>query len=198
MKKLFIISALVVGAITVRADETTATSETAPFQASLTPAIALQPSSTEINGLAINIWGENPQHSLNIGIVNGSTGDSAGFSVSIFNYDDSYVGVQWGAVNYSKNSFTGWQDGLVNISSGTFNGWQEGYVNISKGVFTGLQSGWVNVSEEFHGLQLGIVNYSSELHGVQVGVANIALNNGWFDNFPDQLAKGFPIVNWSF
>ena len=23
-------------------------------------------------------------------------------------------------------------------------------------------------------------------------------SNGWFDNFPDKLARGFQIVNWSF
>ena len=69
---------------------------------------------------------------------------------------------------------------------------------ISKGRFTGFQNGVVNVSEEFHGLQLGLVNYSQNLHGVQIGLANIAINNGWFDDFPDKLATGFPIVNWSF
>jgi hypothetical protein len=45
---------------------------------------------------------------------------------------------------------------------------------------------------------LGLVNYAENLHGVQIGLANIALNNPWFKEFPDKLATGFPIVNWSF
>jgi hypothetical protein len=69
---------------------------------------------------------------------------------------------------------------------------------VSGGTFTGFQSGAVNVSEQVTGLQLGIVNYGQELHGVQVGLVNIAANNPWFTEFPDKLATGFPIVNWSF
>lgn len=201
MKKLIVVAALGVAAITVRADENmtaTPASSESWFQASLTPDIAIHPKTTEINGFAINVWGENPQHSFNLGIVNGSTGDSAGFSLGIVNYDDSYNGFQAGVVNYSKQNFTGLEYGLVNIAEGEFNGWQDGWVNISKGTFVGLQSGYVNVSENFTGLQLGLVNYSQHLHGVQVGLANIAMNNGWFDDMPDKFAKGFVIVNWSF
>ncbi|MGH7951331.1 MAG: LA_2272 family surface repeat-containing protein [Limisphaerales bacterium] len=205
MKKILILTVVALGSTSLRADDSmpptnmsTMPEDAACFQASLTPAIAIHPRTTEINGLALNIWGENPQHSFNLGIVNGSTGDSSGFSVGVVNYDDSYVGVQWGVVNCSKESFSGWQWGLVNDANGIFNGWQEGVVNISKGTFTGWQDGWVNVSEEVHGLQTGIVNYAEDLNGVQIGLANIAVNNGWFDDFPDQLAKGFPLVNWSF
>ncbi|MBU6411075.1 MAG: hypothetical protein KGR98_11875, partial [Verrucomicrobia bacterium] len=75
---------------------------------------------------------------------------------------------------------------------------QEGWVNVSKGSFTGWQDGWVNVSDALHGLQSGVVNYTRNLHGVQIGVINVAMNNGWFDQFPHQLARGFPLVNWSF
>ena len=71
-------------------------------------------------------------------------------------------------------------------------------VNYSKVKFSGLQWGAVNVANEFHGLQLGMVNYSVNLRGVQIGLANIALNNPWFNEFPDKLATGFPFVNWSF
>jgi hypothetical protein len=42
------------------------------------------------------------------------------------------------------------------------------------------------------------VNYSENLRGVQIGLVNIARNNPWFNEFPDKLATGFPIVNWSF
>lgn len=164
MKKLFVIAVLAIGAIGLQAED-------APgFQASVTPDIAIYPKTTEIRGFSLNLWGENPQHGFNLGFVNGSTGDSSGFSWAFFaNYDDSYTGVQWSMVNISRTSFVGWQAGLVNYSTGKFNG-----------------------------LQWGLVNYAENLHGVQLGFANIALNNGWFDKLPNQFATGFPFVNWSF
>jgi hypothetical protein len=181
MKKLFILSALVVSAVSGHAD--------AGFQASLTPDIAIYPKTTQINGLALSIWGENPQHSLSLGFINGSTGDSQGFSWSLFNYADAYSGVAWGLANYSQNSFVGWQGGVFFCPC---------LVNISQGKFTGFQEGVLNCAQEFHGLQLGLVNYSENLRGVQIGLVNVALNNPWFKEFPDKLATGFPIVNWSF
>jgi len=153
------------------------------FQASLTPDIAIHPKTTEIRGLSLDIWGENPQHSLNLGFVNGSTGDSGGFSWALVNYSDSYIGVQWGIVNYTKQSFTGWQDAWVNYDEGYFKGFQEGLVN---------------VTTDMHGLQFGGLNYAEKLNGVQIGLINIVDSNPWFDQFPDKLAKGFPIINWSF
>jgi len=74
MKKLFIIAALVISAFGLRAGESHA------FQASLTPDIAIYPKTTQINGIALDVWGENPQHIPNLGFVNGSTGDSCGFT----------------------------------------------------------------------------------------------------------------------
>jgi len=148
MKKLLIVSAFVVGAIGVRADESA-------FQLSLTPDIAIHPRTTEISAFSLNVWGENPQHGVALGFVNGSTGDSSGLSWAIIaNYDDSYTGVQLGFVNYSK--------------------------------------------ESFKGLQWGFVNYTEKLDGVQLGLVNIVTDNGWFDQFPGKLAKGFPFFNWSF
>jgi hypothetical protein len=192
MKKTLVIIALVAGTFAARADS-------AVFQASLTPDIAIHSRTTEINGFAINIWGENPQHSFNLGLVNGSTGESAGFSLGLANYAESYTGVQFGFVNYSTGTIRGWQDGIVNISKGEFHGWMNGDVNISLGTFVGFQSGYVNVSTgDFKGFQLALVNYANNLHGLQIGAVNIAMNNGWFNEFPDKLAKGFPIVNWSF
>ena len=176
MKKILFISSLVIGVGGVKADEPF-------FQASLTPDIAIHSRTTQINGLALDIWGENPQHSFNLGFVNGSTGDSLGFTLGLVNYAESYKGFSYG---------------LVNISSRRFSGVQMGYVNISVGTFVGLQDGWVNVAQEFHGLQYGLVNYAENLHGVQIGIVNIARNNSWFHDFPDKLATGFPIVNWSF
>jgi hypothetical protein len=175
MKLRLIPAALVVSAATIHADT--------PIQLSLTPDIALYPKDTEVKGVSLNIWGENPQTSLHLGLVNGSSGDSAGLSWGIVNYDDSFTGAQLGWVNFSAEHFVGLQDG---------------YVNISKGTFTGLQYGLVNVSEQVTGLQLGVFNYAEELDGVQIGVVNIARNNPWFNEFPDKLATGFPLLNWSF
>jgi hypothetical protein len=176
MKKFLTLCALALVACRLPADE-------APFQASLTPEIAIQPRSTRINGFAINIWGENEQHSLNLGFVNGSVGDSAGFTFGLVNYTASYTGIQWGFANYTGRSFVGLQIGDVNVSQGTFQG---------------VQYGYVNYAEEFQGLQLGAVNYAKDLRGVQLGLINVAMNNPWFKEFPDKLATGFPLFNWSF
>jgi hypothetical protein len=176
MKKLIIIVTLAISTAGLKAEE-------AGFQLALTPDIAIHPKTTQINGVSLDIWGENPQHSFNLGFVNGSTGDSSGLSVSLLNYDDSYTGVQWGFVNHSTRHFLGWEAGVVNYS--------EGY-------FKGFQCGLVNVGQEAHGLQLGLVNYTETLNGVQIGLANIIRSNPWFDKFPDKLATGFPFLNWSF
>jgi hypothetical protein len=177
MKTSLIIFVFTAGAIAVRAGDDAA------FQASLTPSVAIHPSSTQIDGLSLSIWGENPQRGVALGFVNGSTGESRGFTWGLFNYDESYGGVQLGAVNYSSKSFVGLQYSLVNFD---------------QGYFKGMEWGFVNVSEETHGLQLGGFNYASQLSGVQVGLVNIASNNEWFTALPDQLAPAFVFVNWSF
>ncbi len=178
MKKTLVLLALLIGACGLRAEESHC------FQASLTPDIAIYPKTAEINGLSLNIWGENPQQGVALGFVNGSSGDSAGFSWGLFNYSESYTGVSWAWVNVNKTSF---------------HGWQYGWVSVAQGEFTGFQSSLIfNYAKEMHGLQVGLVNYAEELHGVQIGLANIAINNPWFSDFPDKLATGFPIVNWSF
>lgn len=163
MKKLIILTSLIACVTGLKAGE-------AAFQASLTPDIAIQSKDTQVNGLCLSIWGENPQHALALGFVNGSTGsDSKGLSWAfLVNYSDTYTGVDLALVNWSKVKFTG------------------------------LQWGAVNVANEFHGLQMGWVNYSENLRGVQLGLINVAQNNPWFNEFPDKLATGFPIVNWSF
>lgn len=171
MKKQSIIAVLAVGAAGICAADT-------PLQLSLTPDIALYPNTEMVRGLSLNVWGQNPQSGLTIGFVNGSTGDSGGFSWGLVNYAEDYTGVQWGALNISTDGFAGWQHGWVNISRGTFSGWQ---------------SGWIcNFAEDFHGLQLGLLNYAENLQGVQLGFANIAGNNPWFVEFPDKLATDFP------
>ena len=183
MKKLLILTALTISAAGLKAQD-------APFfQASLTPDVAIYAKTTEIRGLALSIWGENPQQGLALGFVNGSRRESVGFTWSFFNYAESYTGIAWGLVNYSQTSFVGWQGGIFFCPC---------LVNLSQGTFTGCQEAVVNCAEEFHGLQLGLVNYSENLRGVQIGLVNIARNNPWFNEFPDKLATGFPIVNWSF
>jgi hypothetical protein len=177
MKKLLIITALAASVASLRADE-------AGFQLALTPDIAIHPKTTTISGVSLDIWGENPQHSFNLGFVNGCTGDSTGFSWAFFyNYADSYSGVEWSIVNHTSSHFLGWQAGLVN--------YDEDY-------FKGLEWGLVNIAKDAHGLQLGFVNYTEKLNGVQIGLVNIIESNPWFSDFPDKLATGFVIVNWSF
>jgi hypothetical protein len=176
MKTVFLIIPIATCGVLVEAQES-------GFQASLTPEIAIEPKTAQIDGVALSIWGENPQHAFALGFINGSTGDSAGFSLGLVNCAETYTGVALGIVNISEQDFHGWQDGLVNYCQGSF---------------TGFQSGWINVSSEFHGLQYGFVNYTENLQGVQIGLVNVAMNNPWFDEFPNKLATGFPIVNWSF
>ena len=176
MKTSLVFSALIAGTAGLQADESV-------FQASLTPDIAIHSRTTQINGLSLNIWGENPQSSLNLGFVNGSTGDSQGLAWGLVNYTDAYTGVAWGLVNVSNERFFGWQAGVVNYSQGTF---------------TGLQLGLINVAQQVQGLELGLVNYAENLNGFQLGLVNIAQNNPCFNEFPDKLATGFPILNWSF
>ena len=175
MKSKLAMITLLTGAASLHADT--------PIQLSLVPDIALYPRTTVVRGFALNIWGENPQTSLNIGFINGSTGDSAGLSWGIVNYAESYRGLQWGAVNVSFENFEGWQNG---------------YINVAQGNFTGFQSGLINVSENTTGFQLGVFNYAQSLNGLQIGLINVAMNNPVFDEFPDKLAPGFPILNWSF
>lgn len=185
MKKLIITIAIVASVASLKAAE----GDAPAFQASFTPDNAIYPRTTRINGFCLNVWGENPQSAFDLGIVNGSTGDSQGLTWSFFNYADSYTGVAWGLANYSKEKFVGWQGGIFFFPC---------LFNIAKGEFVGFQEGIVNYSENFKGFQLAFVNYAENLRGVQIGLVNIAMNNPWFDEFPDKLATGFPIVNWSF
>ena len=143
------------------------------FQLSLTPEIALQEKGTVIEGVSVGLWNENPGTQWQIGIVNGSTGDSSG--------------LQWGAflptiLNYAEN-FTGAQLGLVNYASGNFKG---------------LQWGAVNYAGQLKGLQLGFLNYAETADtGVQIGFLNIIKQNEkWFSGLPEEVAPGMIFVNW--
>lgn len=156
-----------------------------PFQASLTPDIAVYPQTTEIAGLTLSIWGENPQHALAIGFVNGTASESGGLSLGLVNYGDDYKGVQWGVANYTRGDFLGWQNGVVNYTGGRF---------------TGFQSGWINYADTLSGVQFGLLNIAEKTDdGVQVGIVNILRENTvWFTDFPKSVAPGMIFVNWCF
>ena len=158
---------------------------TRPIQLSLTPDAALFGRSERIEGLTLGLWSENPQSAIALGIVNGSTGRSAGLSWALLlNYADDYKGVQWAPVNYTKSDFLGWQAGVVN------------YVG---GQMKGLQSGTVNYAGHLTGLQLGVVNFAETAeNGVQIGLVNIIPQNEWFTELPNALAPGMVLVNWRF
>ena len=156
-----------------------------PIQLSLTPDIALYDRSARIEGVTLSVWGENPQSALAIGFVNGSTDRSAGLSLGLFNYADSYSGVQWALANYAKGDFRGWQGGFV--------------LNYTDGLMKGLQSGLVNYAGKLTGLQLGVVNYAAKAEsGVQIGLVNIIPENPWFSGLPGELAPGMVFLNWRF
>ncbi len=155
------------------------------FQASLTPDIAIVDRGAQVEGIALNIWGENKVNGFELGFVNGLKGDSSGFSIGLLGtYAENFKGVLWG--------------GLYTRSTGNVVGWQAAWININDQNIKGLQSGLVNIANQASGLQLGLVNYAKSLNGVQIGLVNIVESNAWFTDLPSDLAKGFPIVNWSF
>lgn len=156
-----------------------------PLQISITPEIALYDRSEKIEGLCLSLWGENPQAALALGIVNGSTGRSAGLSFALLlNYADDYKGIQLAPINYTKGDFLGWQGGVVNYTSG---------------LMKGLQTGTVNYAGRLTGLQIGLVNYAETAEtGVQIGLVNLLPQNEWFRGLPNELAPGMVFVNWRF
>lgn len=151
-------------------------SESKPIQLSLTPEIAIHSRETLIEGLCLNIWGENEQKAIALGLVNGSFGDS--------------VGVSLGGLNYAEN-YTGVHVGLINYTSGQFSGAQAGW-------FIGFSA--INYAGSLTGIQLGLVNYAETAeNGIQIGVINIMNETEqWFDNFPNEVAPGMVFVNWRF
>jgi len=169
-----------------------AIAETKPVQLSLTPDVALFPRTDRIEGLTIGLWSENPQSAFALGFVNGSTGPSAGLSIGILNYADTYTGFQWGLVNYTKGDFTGWQGGFCLGLVGSI-------VNYTSGTMKGFQCGVVNYAGNLTGLQLGVVNYAAAAgSGFQIGLVNIMPENQWFSGLPDELAPAMILVNWHF
>lgn len=151
---------------------TTAYAATQPFQLSLTPDVAIHSKTTQINGVTLNIWGENPQRALALGFVNGSTGNSSGVSFGLFaNYAENYKGAQLAF-----------------------------FANCASGKVTGLQWSIFNYAKELNGLQLGWVNYAeTSQQGLQIGLLNIMKETKtWFRRFPNEVAPGMIFVNWRF
>ena len=183
---------LVTGLITILA-AAGAMAGTEPFNLSLTPGIAVYDRSETINGMTLSIWGENPQSSFALGLVNGTTGRSTGLSLGLVNYADTYKGCQWGLVNSTTHDFSGWQ-------GGPFFGLLVSVVNYTGGTMTGLQTGVVNYAGVLTGLQLGVVNYAAAADaGVQIGLVNVIhQNHHWFTGLPDELTPAMVLVNWSF
>lgn len=143
--------------------------ENRPFQASLTPEVAIHSKDTRIEGITLSIWGENSQAGLAFGLVNGSYGNSSGISLGIVNYAENYTGVEWGTVNYAK------------------------------GDFVGFQYGFINYAKKLKGLQLGFLNIANTAEsGLQIGIINIIEKNEWFEKFPNEFSKGMVLINWRF
>lgn len=165
---------------------TTLQAQSQPFQASLTPNIAIHSQDTQIDGFALSIWGQNPQTAVALGFVNGSSGNSKGVSLGLANYAENYTGVHLSLVNYASGNFDGWQGAYA--------------LNYCGGDFVGFQSSLVNLTGGMKGLQLGLFNYAQRMDaGVQIGVVNIIGNSsGWFNGLPDELAPGMILVNWKF
>lgn len=173
---------LLVGVTTLQA-QLEYTQPEAGLQLSLVPDVGLHSSDTFIRGFSLNLWGENRQRGVALGLVNGSAGESSGFSLGACNYAEFYEGFHCG---------------IINVAGKKFKGFQLSAFNYAGGKSSGFQLGGINVASEFKGFQLAVINYSEELNGLQVGVLNIVTQNPWFGDFPARLAPGFPIVNWSF
>ncbi|MDY0212525.1 MAG: hypothetical protein RBR06_05930 [Desulfuromonadaceae bacterium] len=146
--------------------------DVAPFQLSLTPDIAIHSSTTRIDGVTLNIWGENPQRALALGIINGSSGTSSGVSLGL-------------VANYSENY------------SGAKIAW---FANYCSGRMSGVELAGFNHANELHGVQLGIINYAENVDkGLQIGLINVIKNNVyWFGGMPEQLAPMMLLVNWRY
>lgn len=169
------------------------TSETRPFNLSLTPDVSIYGRNMTIEGMTLSVWGENQQKSFALGLVNGSAGRSTGFSLGILNYAENYNGLQLGLVNYTQQNSFGWQGGLLL-------GFLVSAVNYTGGTMKGLYTGVVNYAGNLKGVELGIVNYADDADaGFQIGLINIMhKNKRWFSNLPEELAPGMILVNWRF
>ena len=96
--------------------------ENKAFQASLTPDVAILDKTERIEGLTLSIWGCNPQTSIALGLINGTSEDSKGISIGFANYGQmsteayswvsptpmtSSKGLQLGVINSAKKTSSG-------------------------------------------------------------------------------------------
>lgn len=177
--KAYVLSAWIMGMAAVAA------AETRNVQFSLTPDKAHYDRNDRVHGLALSVWGENPQAALALGFVNGSTYESCGVSIGlVMNYADDWSGVQCAPVNYVSGVFAGWQVGVVNVTDIRMDG---------------LQCGVVNYAGRVRGVQFGLVNYARWVErGVQLGLVNInRACESWFTGLPDEAAPATVLLNWS-
>lgn len=101
------------------------------FQASLTPDVAILDKTERIEGLTLSIWGCNPQTSIALGLINGTSEDSKGVSIGFANYGQMYRGIQLGFAN-ADDELKGLQLGVINSTKKTSSGIQLGLFNIIK------------------------------------------------------------------
>ena len=99
------------------------------------------------------------------------------------------IGAQLGIFNYA-NTFCGLQDGFANVAGRSFTGLQSGFLNSTRDL-DGLQCGFyllfgVNMaSGTMRGCQIGLVNYAERVDGgLQLGFVNIISENGWLPVLP--------------
>ncbi len=158
----------VVAAVALSAES--ARAQKKPVQLSLVTPIQIFPAEDTIAGVRLNIlYGRNAVvNGLDVGIVNHTTVVSRGVQYGVVGIAGSFQGVQYHAVNISKDKFEGWQLGHVNVAN----------------TFRGFQSGIVNVAQDTEGFQLSIVNYAASLKGLQIGLINIIKEGGMLPVFP--------------
>lgn len=184
-----------------------ASAQAAGFQAAAwAPNAQLVPADKDINGIRLNIYGENKNvNGCDLGFANSVTGDMNGaqlmiFLPTVYNYVGGKLnGAQFAIVNQYGKEVNGASFGCVNYStadSSLVNGAQFALVNWhTKTDINGAQLGFVNRARNVNGVQLGFVNMSEHLVGVQIGLWNMVLDRSWGDIGNKGLGRGFPFIN---
>ena len=111
-------------------------------------------------------------------LVNALHDDAGGLQLGAINYNESYAGVQAGAIiNWNVTSSAGLQLGLINANQEDFFGWSFGALVNHAGTFRGFECGLINLAYDMTGCQLGLINACDEMHGVQLGLINLIDNS---------------------
>jgi len=180
MKKTLVCMALAAGLVAA------ARAEESSFQLSLVPDCALRDTTDTITFLALNVWGMNPQHSLTIGLINGSYGKSSGVTL--------------GAVNYTADNYSGVQAGLVNFVYSDYSGIQAACLNYVSDECLGVQFGFANYAGRLKGFQFGLLNMAAQAdRGLQIGLVNLMPETStWFAAGQPDVAPVMVLANWRF